>query len=157
MSDNRSSDERRRKLTARIAQEEQRISELNTELEQLCALVQELKNGTDKAQTPDNATSVATALGRGEKMRLFRTLFRGREDAWDLLLCRWAVKALAAMTRKTVAIRYAERIVDRGRLMGRSTRDRCSSLVGVDQGVISTIWPSGEPRRHLPRNLPRSR
>lgn len=131
MSDNRSSDERRRKLTARIAQEEQRISELNTELEQLCALVQELKNGTDKAQTPDNATSVATALGRGEKMRLFRTLFRGREDAWDLLLCRWAVKALAAMRRKTVAIRYVERIVDRGRLMG-------SRLVIGEQLLLSS-------------------
>lgn len=83
MNDNQSSDERRRKLTTRIAQEEQRISELNTELEQRRALVQRLKDGTDRAQAPDDASSsMATPLAREAKVRLFRTLFRGREDVF---------------------------------------------------------------------------
>ena len=46
MNDNQSTDEQRRKLTTRIAQEEQRISELHTELEQRRALVQKLKDGS---------------------------------------------------------------------------------------------------------------
>jgi iron-sulfur cluster repair protein YtfE (RIC family) len=55
LNDNQSTDEQRRKLTTRIAQEEQRISELNTELEQRRALVQRLKDGTDRVQAPDDA------------------------------------------------------------------------------------------------------
>jgi hypothetical protein len=90
LSDNRSSDEQRRKLTARIAQEEQRISEFHTELEQRRALVfsfherlTEIEKGTDRAQAPDEAaSSMSAALGREEKVRLFRTLFRGREDVF---------------------------------------------------------------------------
>ena len=94
MNDNQSSDERRRKLTTRIALEEQRISELNTELEQRRALVQRLKDGTDRVQAPDDAaSSMATPLAREAKVRLFRTLFRGREDVFPR---RWEIVAVCA-------------------------------------------------------------
>jgi hypothetical protein len=71
---NRSSDEQRRKLTARIAEEEQRISELHTELEQRRALVSSFQEqltktakGTDRVQAAgEPASSMAAALAKEE-------------------------------------------------------------------------------------------
>ena len=133
MNDNQSSEERRRNLTARTAQEEQRISELNTELERRRAFVKRLKDGTDRAQVPnDAASSMPIPLAREAKVRLFRTLFRGREDGssrrwesrktgksgyspacaneWDSLLCakkRGSVTARTASCIRSLSMKLA--------------------------------------------------
>jgi hypothetical protein len=62
LSDNQSNDERRRILADRIAQEEQRISEIHAELEQRRALVSSFQEqltatepGADGPPAPDDA------------------------------------------------------------------------------------------------------
>jgi hypothetical protein len=90
LSDGRSNDEKRRILTNRISQEEQRISEIHAELEQRRALVsafQEQLTATepmaDEPLAPaETELSRSTTLSRKEKVRIFRALFRGREDVF---------------------------------------------------------------------------
>jgi hypothetical protein len=90
MSDSHSSDERRRILAEQIAQEEQRISEIHAELERRRALVSSFKEqltafqpkGDGPMALDEGATSTTTTLSSEEKVRLFRSLFRGREDVF---------------------------------------------------------------------------
>lgn len=91
MSDRHSNDERRRILAEQIAQEEQRISEIHADLEHHRALVssfkEQLRGIQPKADGPiapldEGTTSTTTTLSSEEKVRLFRSLFRGREDVF---------------------------------------------------------------------------
>jgi len=90
MSDSHGSDERRRILAEQIAQEEQRISEIHAELERRHALVSSFKEqltafqlkGDGPMALDEDATSRTTTLSSEEKVRLFRSLFRGREDVF---------------------------------------------------------------------------
>jgi len=90
LSDNQSSDERRRILAEHIAQEEQHIVEIHAELERRRALVSSfkdqlaaIKQGGDGPAALDEAVSLSmTTLSREEKVRLFLSLFRGREDVF---------------------------------------------------------------------------
>ena len=89
MSDRHSSRERRRKLAEQIAEEEQRISEIHADLEHRRGLVssfkEQLKAIEQRAGEPmrvdEGATRTAT-LSSEQKVRLFRSLFRGREDVF---------------------------------------------------------------------------
>jgi len=89
LSDRHSSRERRRKLAEQIAEEEQRISEIHADLEHRRGLVssfkEQLKAIEQRAGEPmrvdEGATRTAT-LSSEQKVRLFRSLFRGREDAF---------------------------------------------------------------------------
>ena len=90
MSDSQSSDERRRILAEQIAREEQRISEIAAELEHRRALVSFFKEQlsaleprADRSTALDEgATSTTATLSSEEKVRTFRSLFRGREDVF---------------------------------------------------------------------------
>ena len=90
MSDSHSGDERRRILAEQIAQEEQRILEIHAELEHRRALVSSFKeqltgirpNADGPVALDEGATSATTTLSSEEKVRLFRSLFRGREDVF---------------------------------------------------------------------------
>ena len=90
MTDRHSSDERRRTLAEQIAQEEQRISEIDAELEHRRALVSSFKEQLaaiePRADRPtaldEGATSTTATLSSEEKVRMFRSLFRGREDVF---------------------------------------------------------------------------
>ena len=90
MSDGDSSDERRRILAEQIAREEQHISEIDAELEHRRALVSSFKEQLaaiePRADRPtaldEGATSTTATLSSEEKVRLFRSLFRGREDVF---------------------------------------------------------------------------
>ena len=89
LSDRHSSGERRRRLAERIAEEEQRISEIHADLEHRRALVSSFKEQleaieprADEPMRVDEGATSATTLSRQEKVRLFRSLFRGREDVF---------------------------------------------------------------------------
>ncbi len=90
MSDSHSNDARRRILAEQIAREEQRISEIHAELKRRHALVSSFKEQLAGLQPMANGltvldegtTSTTTTLSSEEKVRLFRSLFRGREDVF---------------------------------------------------------------------------
>jgi hypothetical protein len=90
LSDSHSSDERRRILAEQIAREEQHISEIDAELEHRRALVSSFKEQLaaiePRADRPtaldEGATSTTATLSSEEKVRMFRSLFRGREDVF---------------------------------------------------------------------------
>ena len=90
MSGSRSNDEKRRILANRISQEEQRISEIHAELEQRRALVSAFQKQltatepmSDEPLAPaETESSKSTTLSSKEKVRIFRALFRGREDVF---------------------------------------------------------------------------
>jgi hypothetical protein len=71
LNNNQSTDEQRRKLTTRIAQEEQRISELDTELEQRRALVQRLKNGAPLGVSQAIGRSTLSSLPLLDELRTY--------------------------------------------------------------------------------------
>ena len=86
MSDRPSSDERRRTLAEKIAQEEQRISEIHADLERRHALVSSIKeqlaaidSGADgPTATNDGATTRTTTPSSEEKVQLFVSRSTGR-------------------------------------------------------------------------------
>jgi hypothetical protein len=95
VSDRQSSDERRRTLAEKIAQEEQRISEIPADLERRHALVFSIKEqlaaidsrADGPTATNDGATTGKTTPSSEEKVQLFGSLFRGRQNVfarrWD--------------------------------------------------------------------------
>jgi len=90
LNDDDSSDERRRTLAEQTAREEQHISEIDAELEHRRALVSSFKEQLaaiePRADRPtaldEGATSTTATLSSEEKVRMFRSLFRGREDVF---------------------------------------------------------------------------
>jgi hypothetical protein len=93
MSDTPDRSEPYKERSERIAREEQRIRELQAEIDRRRAVVcslraegDELGNGMVSAQNPV-ATELldSTHLSREQKIRLFRSLFRGRDDLFPRL------------------------------------------------------------------------
>jgi superfamily II DNA or RNA helicase len=90
LNDHQSDDARRQILADRIAQEEQRILEIHAELEQRRALVfsfqEQLTATGPKADVPpapdETKSSRTTTPSSEEKVRIFRALFRGRDDVF---------------------------------------------------------------------------
>jgi hypothetical protein len=93
MSDKRDPTQRREALTARIAMEERRIRELQAEIDGRRALVSSLRvepcepGGSPVSAQQPGATELpdSTSLSREQKVRLFRSLFRGRDDVFPRL------------------------------------------------------------------------
>jgi superfamily II DNA or RNA helicase len=90
LSDSHSNDDKRRTLAEKIFQEEQLISEIHAALEHRRALVSSFKEQlaaiephADRPTTLDEgAPSTTATLSSEEKVRMFRSLFRGREDVF---------------------------------------------------------------------------
>jgi superfamily II DNA or RNA helicase len=105
LSDSHSSDEKRRTLAEKIAQEEQLISEIHAALEHRRALVSSFKEQlaaieprADRPTTLDEgATSTTATLSSEEKVRMFRSLFRGREDVFAR---RWESRSPIVLTER---------------------------------------------------------